>query len=71
MGGYEESSKSDGKDHKELLERGNMKPLSEKVKSCRCKMIGQDQNNCSIALSWAPEGERRRGRPKTTWRNTD
>ena len=23
-----------------------------------------------MAISWAPEGKRRRGRPKTTWRRT-
>ena len=34
-----------------------MKPLSE-------------ENDCKVALSWAPEGKRRRGRPKTTWRRT-
>ncbi|CAH3028465.1 unnamed protein product [Porites evermanni] len=31
----------------------------------------QDQNsNCNIAMAWVPEGKRRRGRPKTTWRRT-
>jgi hypothetical protein len=24
----------------------------------------------TLAISWAPEGKRRRGRPKTTWRKT-
>ena len=52
-----------------------MKPLSEEVKLRRWKMIGhilrQDHNNdCSIAMTWAPEGKRRKGRPKTTWRRT-
>ena len=51
-----------------------MKPLSEEVKLRRWKMIGhirQDHNNdCNIALTWAPEGKRRKGRPKTTWRRT-
>ena len=29
----------------------------------------QDQNgDCNIAVTWAPEGKRRRGRPNTTWR---
>ena len=59
----------------ELLERVDMKPLSEEVKLRRWKMIGhilrQDHNNdCSIAMTWAPEGKRRKGRPKTTWRRT-
>ena len=57
----------------ELLQRADMKPLSEEVKWRRWKMIGhilrQDQNNdCNITMTWAPEGKRRRGRPKTTWR---
>ena len=52
-----------------------MKPLSEEVKWRRWKTIGhilrQDQNNdCNIAMTWAPKGKRRRGRPKTTWRST-
>ena len=59
----------------ELLRRTNMNPLSEEVKWRRWKMIGhilrQDQNNdCNTAMTWAPEGKRRRGRPKTTWRRT-
>ena len=59
----------------ELLRRANMNPLSEEVKWRRWKMIGhilrQDQNNdCNTAMTWAPEGKRRRGRPKTTWRRT-
>ena len=59
----------------ELLRRANMNPLSEEVKWRRWKMIGhilrQDQNNdCNTAMTWAPEGRRRRGRPKTTWRRT-
>jgi len=39
------------------------------------EMIGhiliQDKNSdCNTAMPWAPEGNRRRGRPKTTWRHT-
>ena len=31
----------------------------------------QDQNNdCSTAMTWAPEGNKKRGRPKTNWRRT-
>ena len=30
----------------------------------------KDHNNCRVALTWTPEGKRKRGRPKTTWRNT-
>ena len=50
-----------------------MKPLSVEVMS---QMIGhilrKDPNNdCNVAMSWVPEGKRRRGRPKTTWRRTE
>ncbi|KAL9987355.1 hypothetical protein ACROYT_G001645 [Oculina patagonica] len=60
---------------KELLERAGMEPLSEEVKSRRWKIIGhilwKDRNDdCNVAISWAPEGKRRRGRPKTTWSRT-
>ena len=30
----------------------------------------EKNNNCRVALTWTPEGKRKRGRPKTTWRNT-
>ena len=57
----------------ELLERAEMEPLSRNVKRRRWKMIGhilkKDKNsNDAIALTWAPEGKRKRGRPKPTWR---
>ena len=30
----------------------------------------QPDNYCITALTWAPEGKRKRGRPKTTWTRT-
>ena len=34
-------------------------------------ILKQDQNSdCNIVMTWAPEGKRRRARPKTTWRQT-
>ena len=34
-------------------------------------ILRQDQNNnCNIAITWAPEEKRRRGRPKATWTRT-
>ena len=49
-----------------------MKPLNVEVISRRWKMIGHilRKDDCNVAMSWAPEGKRRRGRPKTTWRRT-
>ena len=60
---------------KELLERAGMKPLSVEVMSRKWKMIGHilrkdRRDDCIVAMSWAPEGKRRRGRPKTTWKRT-
>ena len=68
----------DWKDHvttQELLEKAGMKPLSKEVKRRRWNMIGhilrKDQkDDCNIAKTWAPEGKRKKGRPKTTWRRT-
>ena len=60
---------------KDLLERAEMKQLSAEVKLRRWKMIGHilrqnHDNDCNVAMTWAPEGKRRKGRPKTTWRRT-
>ena len=45
------------------------------MKRRRWKIIGDvlrkdRENECNVALTWAPEGKRKRGRPKTTWRRT-
>ena len=60
---------------RELLEKAKMKFLSEEVKRRRWKMIAhvlrQNRNShTNIALSWTPEGKRKTGRPKNTWRRT-
>ena len=61
--------------NKELLERTGMVPLCDEIKQRRWKFIGltlrQDRDShCNTALTWAPEGRRKIGRPKTTWRRT-
>lgn len=28
-------------------------------------------NDCRTAMTWAPEGRRRRSRPRTTWRTAE
>ena len=53
-----------------------MKPLSKEVKQRRWKIIGhilrQDRrNDCNTAMTWTPEGKRKKGRPKMTWRRTE
>ena len=76
---YEESYRSSDRTMPVLKscykERADMNPMSKEVKQGRWKMIGhtlkQDQNSdCNIAVTWAPEGKRRSARPKTTWRQT-
>ena len=49
-----------------------MEPLSRDVKRRRWKLIGhilrKDKNSDdAMSLTWAPEGKRKRGSPKTTW----
>jgi len=61
--------------YEESYKRADMKPMSKEVKQRRQKIIGhilrQDQNSdCNIAMTWASEGKRRRGRQKTTWRRS-
>ena len=58
--------------NRELLERANMERLSEEVSRRRWRFIGhilrqQPDNDHVTALTWTPEGNRKRGRPKTTW----
>ena len=59
----------------DLLKKTNMKRTSEEVKARRWKWIGHvlrmdDSCHCMTALSWCPEGRRKVGRPRTTWRRT-
>jgi hypothetical protein len=59
-----------------LLKQAKCKPLSNEIKKRRWKMIGhilrQDKSSLlNVALTWAPEGKRKRGRPKTTWRRME
>ena len=61
--------------NRELLERANVGRLSEEVRRRRWRFIGhilrqQPDNDCVTALTWTPEGKRKRGQPKTSWRRT-
>ena len=58
-----------------LLRKSRCETYEKEVKQGRWKMIGhtlkQEQNShCNIVMTWAPEGKRRRARPKSTWRQT-
>lgn len=59
----------------ELYCRTRTCPVGEIVKCRRWRWIGHTlrkphDNNSRVALTWAPEGKRKRGRPKTTWRRS-
>ena len=50
-----------------------MEKISNEVRKRRWAWIGhvlrkERTSDCAVALGWAPEGRRSRGRPKTTWR---
>ena len=61
--------------NKEVLKMAEIENHSKDVRRRRWKFIShimrkELQNNCRTALTWAPEGWRKRGRPRTTWRRT-
>ena len=58
-----------------ILEIANTRKISEEVRRRRWNWIGhilrrEPRNDCAVALEWRPEGKRKRGRPKLTWRRT-
>ena len=61
--------------NEEVPKRANLKTISEQVKRRRGTWIGHvlRMDNSSlprVALTWAPEGKRNRGRPREIWRKT-
>jgi hypothetical protein len=59
----------------EARKRAGHEKISTIVKKRRNQWIGPDlrmdnNRNARTALDWAPEGKRKRGRPKETWRRT-
>ena len=61
--------------NEDLMKRTEIKRVSTEVKTRRWKWIGhvlrmERNGHCRTALTWQPEGKRRRGRPRTTWRRT-
>jgi len=61
--------------NEEISERSGTRTIGEQVRARRWKWLrhvlrmSSDQNP-KIALTWAPKGKRRRGRPRKTWRRT-
>ena len=59
----------------EVMRRTGISEISKEVQQRRWKYIGhilrkEQDNDCVTAMTWAPEGRRKRGRPKMTWRRT-
>ena len=65
------------KKNEEIRERSGTRTVDVQVRTRRWKWLGHvlrilmpSDKNPKIALTWAPEGKRRRGRPRETWRRT-
>ena len=61
--------------NQKILEMADANKVSDEVRRKRWTWIGHvlrkhPTSDCAVALGWTPEGKRRRGRPKTTWRRT-
>lgn len=61
--------------NQDLYNKARIKPLTQIIKERKWRWIGhtlrKPQDSISRrALDWNPQGNRRRGRPKTTWRRT-
>ena len=59
----------------ELWKKTNQKPVEGEIKSRKWKWIGHTLRKDTTditreALEWNPQGKRKRGRPKITWRRT-
>jgi hypothetical protein len=59
--------------NKSVLDMTEVEKISDVVRRRRWNWVGhvlrKDRaSDCAVALGWAPEGRRKRGRPKTTWR---
>ena len=61
--------------HQQLRERTNAQTIGESITIRRWRYIGHvlrkgSEDDTKIAMTWTPEGKRKRGRPKKTWRRT-
>jgi hypothetical protein len=61
--------------NEEIRNRANISTISEQIYQRRWRFIGHilrmnANQHPKTALTWAPEGKRRRGRPRETWRRT-
>ena len=61
--------------NEELHQRTKVEPITTQVQRRRWRWIGhvlrqQTTSLSRVALRWTPDGRRKRGRPKETWRRT-
>ncbi|KAJ8273600.1 hypothetical protein GJAV_G00103460 [Gymnothorax javanicus] len=66
-------SREDHIPNRNLLERSNCDTITTQICRRRWRFIGHIHrkdctDRCSISLEWRPEGKRKRGHPRTTWR---
>ena len=59
--------------NKDILNKTTLEKISTEVKIRRWEWIGHmfrkaEDSHCMTTLTWTPEGTRKLGRPKTTWR---
>ena len=59
--------------NQQLRERTNTQTIEESIKIRRWRYIGHvlrkgSKDDTKVARTWTPEGKRKRGRPKETWR---
>lgn len=59
----------------DLWQRTNQDPIKQQIARCKWRWIGHTlrkppQDITRQALQWNPQGKRRVGRPKTTWRRS-
>ena len=61
--------------NEDLLKKAKLKPVEAKIKKRKWKWIGHvlrkpEKFKAKQALDWNPQGHRKRGRSRTTWRRT-
>ena len=61
--------------NEELYTKARTIPVSEQILKRRWRLIGHvlrrdTSDNARVALTWTPEGRRKKGRPRVTWRRT-
>jgi hypothetical protein len=61
--------------NQKLYSQSKTFPVGETISRRRWRWLGHilrkpAEDNCKVALTWAPEGKRKRGHPRTTWQRS-